>query len=125
MAQDLKNVNFVGAKYGQEKWNFLRSADVMVLPTYSENFGIVVVEALAVGLPVITTAGTPWQDLEKYNCGWWIDLSTLNLKSTLVKVFNTPIVTLESMGNNGKNLVKEKYDIKAIGKKMVELYNNM
>jgi glycosyltransferase involved in cell wall biosynthesis len=125
MAQDLKNVNFVGAKYGQEKWNFLRSADVMVLPTYSENFGIVVAEALAVGLPVITTAGTPWQDLEKYNCGWWIDLSTLNLKSTLVKVFNTPIVTLESMGNNGKNLVKEKYDIKAIGKKMVELYNNM
>lgn len=125
MAQDLKNVNFVGAKYGQEKWNFLRSADVMVLPTHSENFGIVVAEALAMGLPVITTTGTPWQDLENYNCGWWIDLSILNLKLTLLKVFNTPIVTLESMGSNGKNLVKEKYDIKAIGKNMVELYKNI
>jgi glycosyltransferase involved in cell wall biosynthesis len=122
-ANDLNNVSFVGAKYGEDKWNFLRSADVMVLPTYSENFGIVVAETLAVGVPVITTTGTPWEDLEKYNCGWWIDLSVLQLKSTLLKVFNTPINTLESMGNNGKNLVKEKYNIMTIGKNMVELYN--
>lgn len=73
--EDLENVRFVGAKYGEEKWDFLRSADVMVLPTHSENFGIVVAEALAVGVPVITTQGTPWEDLETYKCGWWIDLS--------------------------------------------------
>jgi glycosyltransferase involved in cell wall biosynthesis len=60
-AQDLKNVHFVGAKYGEAKWDFLRSADIMVLPTYSENFGIVVAEALALGVPVITTTGTPWK----------------------------------------------------------------
>lgn len=124
-AQNLKNVHFVGAKYGQEKWDFLRSADVMILPTHSENFGIVVVEALAVGVPVITTTGTPWQDLQKYKCGWWIDLSVINLKSTLLTIFNDPIETLEIMGNNGKNLVKEKYDIEAIGKNMFELYNNI
>jgi glycosyltransferase involved in cell wall biosynthesis len=124
-AQDLNNVNFVGAKYGEDKWAFLRSADVMVLPTHSENFGIVIAEALAVGVPVITTTGTPWQDLENYNCGWWIDLSVMNLKSTLLQVFNTQTETLETMGNNGKNLVKEKYDIKAIGKNMIELYNNI
>lgn len=123
IAKDLKNVRFVGAMYDEAKWNFLRSADVMVLPTHSENFGIVVAEALAVGVPVITTTGTPWQDLENYNCGWWIDLSVQNLKSTLLKVFNSPIDTLEIMGKNGKNLVKEKYDMKAIGKNMVEFYN--
>lgn len=122
-AKGLKNVHFVGALYGEDKWNFLRSADVMVLPTYSENFGIVVPEALVVGVPVITTKGTPWQDLENYNCGWWIELSVMNLKSTLEEVFDTSINTLESMGNNGKNLVKEKYDIKAVGKNLVELYN--
>jgi glycosyltransferase involved in cell wall biosynthesis len=45
-----------------EKLNgILRSADIMVLPTYSENFGIVVAEALALGVPVITTTGTPWK----------------------------------------------------------------
>jgi glycosyltransferase involved in cell wall biosynthesis len=121
-AQDLNNVHFVGAIYQEAKWNFLRSADVMVLPTFSENFGIVVAEALAVGVPVITTTGTPWQDLENCNCGWWIDLSVMNLKSTLIKVFNTPIDTLESMGNNGKILVKEKYDIKQIAENMNLLY---
>lgn len=122
-AQDLKNVTFVGAKYDEDKWNFLRSADVMILPTYSENFGIVVAEALAVGVPVITTKGTPWEDLEKKQCGWWIDLSVKTIESTLAKVFNSQINSLERMGINGKNLIKEKYNIKAIGKNMVEIYN--
>lgn len=124
-AKDLKNVQFVRAIFGEDKWHFLRSADVLILPTYSENFGIVVAEALAVGTPVITTKGTPWQDLETYNCGWWIDLSVLNLKLTLSTVFNTPRTILEKMGKNGENLVREKYDIKTIGKNMVQLYNNI
>ena len=124
-AQDLENVHFVGALYEDEKWNFLRSADVMVLPTHSENFGIVVAEALAVGVPVITTTGTPWEDLENHKCGWWIDLSVENVQSTLVEVFNTSTDKLHRMGFNGKKLVKEKYDIKAIGKTMIELYNNI
>jgi len=124
-AQDLNNVHFVGAIYDEAKWNFLRSADAMVLPTYSENFGIVVAEALAVGVPVITTTGTPWEDLENFNCGWWIDLSVINLKSTLLKVFNTPIEILESMGTNGQNLVKEKYDIKQIAENVNTLYKKI
>lgn len=124
-ATDLQNVAFVGALYEDSKWDFLRSADVMVLPTYSENFGIVVAEALAVGVPVITTKGTPWQDLEVCNCGWWIDLSVSNLQSTLQKVFQTPSSELELMGKKGKKLVEEKYDIKAVGKNMVKLYNTI
>lgn len=124
-AQDMKNVHFVGALYGEAKWNFLRSADVMVLPTHSENFGIVVVEALAIGIPVVTTTGTPWEDLESYNCGWWIDLSVDNLKSTLLKVFNTPIHILETMGKHGRELVIGKYDIDPVGKKILELYKTI
>lgn len=122
-AQDLNNIHFVGAKYGKDKWDFLRSADLMVLPTHSENFGIVVAEALAVGVPVITTQGTPWEDLEVQQCGWWINLSVTNLENTLVKAFNTPAKVLETMGKNGRKLIEDKYDIKAIGKKMVDLYN--
>lgn len=123
--QDLENVHFVGAKYGEEKWDFLRSADVMVLPTHSENFGIVVAEALAVAVPVITTHGTPWEDLEIHKCGWWIDLSVTNLEKALFKVFNSPTMLLEMMGKHGRDLVISKYDMKNVGKKMLELYKTV
>lgn len=121
-AAGLKNVRFEGPQYGEAKWDFLRSADVMVLPTHSENFGIVVAEALAVGVPVITTKGTPWQDLETHHCGWWINLSVEQLQKTLTMVMNTPISTLNDMGKNGQLLLKKKYDIKAVADQMHKLY---
>jgi glycosyltransferase involved in cell wall biosynthesis len=124
-AQDLENVRFVGPQYGESKWNFLRSADVMVLPTYSENFGIVVAEALAVGVPVITTKGTPWKDLETYQCGWWIELSVSNLKRSLEEVMQTPEDQIKTMGANGQSLVKDKYDVKAVAKNMRSLYQKI
>ena len=65
---------FTGALDDEAKWEAYRRADLFVLPTYSENFGIVVAEALWVGVPVITTKGTPWSELEEYKCGKWIDL---------------------------------------------------
>ena len=124
-AQDLKNVSFVGAQYGEAKWNFIRSADVMVLPTYSENFGIVVAEALAVGVPVITTQGTPWEDLEIYKCGWWINLSVSNLKKIIAVVTETSPEVLEKMGCEGRKLVKEKYEIKIVANKIIDLYKTV
>ncbi|MEZ5591148.1 MAG: glycosyltransferase [Gammaproteobacteria bacterium] len=49
----------------------LESADLFVLPSFSENFGVVIAEALAHGVPVITTRGTPWKGLLQHGCGWW------------------------------------------------------
>lgn len=124
-ANDLKNVHFVGPQYGEEKWDFLRSADVMVLPTYSENFGIVVAEALAVGVPVITTKGTPWGDLENYQCGWWIELSVFNLERSLEEVIQASEEQITNWGINGQRLVNDKYDIKAVTKNMQNLYKEI
>lgn len=124
-AKDLKNVSFVGAQYGEAKWDFLRSADVMILPTHSENFGIVVAEALAVGVPVITTQGTPWEDLEIYQCGWWIDLSVENLEKAIINAMNINIEELKNMGGQGQKLVAEKYEIKAVAKYINEMYNKI
>lgn len=124
-AEDLENVRFVGALYGNEKWEFIRSADVMVLPTYSENFGIVVAEALASGVPVITTKGTPWEDLEIHKCGWWIDLSVSNLEKTIKKVLETSPAVLEQMGWQGRKLIKEKYEIKAVTGNIIDLYKKI
>lgn len=124
-AHDISNVHFVGPKYGDFKWKFLQSADVMILSTYSENFGIVVAEALAVGIPVITTQGTPWEDLEIYQCGWWIELSVTNLEGIIAKVTHKSVDELKSMGIQGRNLIREKYEIKAITNKIIELYQKV
>lgn len=124
-ASGISNVHFVGAKYGEEKWNFLRSADVMVLPTHSENFGIVVAEALAVGVPVITTKGTPWEDLNTQNCGWWIDLSVESLSNTLKTVFEKNTLELKELGTNGINLIETKYNIKQVGIDIKNLYDKI
>ena len=125
LVKDLDTVQFVGEQYDEDKWDFLRSAAVMVLPTFSENFGNVVVEALAVGVPVLTTKGAPWEDLEKYNCGWWIDLSVANLIVSLQTIIQTPPQELKLMGENGLQLINEKYDIKAVAKNMYKLYNKI
>ncbi|AWG22206.1 hypothetical protein FFWV33_12115 [Flavobacterium faecale] len=121
-SNDLDNVYFVGPKYGEKKWDFIKSADVMVLPTHSENFGIVVAEALAAGVPVLTTKGTPWQDLESYNCGWWIDLNINNIKENLTLIFNIPVVTLQEMGKNGRELIDEKYSLQTVGANLLHKY---
>ena len=56
-------VTLCGSVYGEDKRMLLNSVDLFVLPTYNENFGMVVAEALACGVPVITTKGAPWSEL--------------------------------------------------------------
>jgi len=123
--ENIKNIKLVGSKYGDAKWDFMKSGDVFILPTYSENFGIVVAEALVVGVPVITTKGTPWEELKTHNCGWWIDLSVDNLKITLEQAMASTKQELEEMGRRGQVVIQEKYDIKNVAINIVEMYKNV
>jgi glycosyltransferase involved in cell wall biosynthesis len=59
------DVVFLGAVHGEEKWALMQRADIFVLPSRSENFGIVVGEALSCGVPVVTTAVGPWGESEE------------------------------------------------------------
>ncbi|MBK7937521.1 MAG: glycosyltransferase [Lewinellaceae bacterium] len=67
-----ENVFFPGELAGEEKWRFLRGADVFALPSYHENFGIAYLEALAVGVPIVASQHTPWQEVEEAGCGLWV-----------------------------------------------------
>lgn len=115
-------VRFVPPVYGDQKWQLYHEADVMVLPTYSENFGLVIAESLACGTPVITTEGTPWQELNTQHCGWWIHLSLSSLVNALRDAIRCDESTLRTMGLNGRSLIARQYDSPAVAQQMMEVY---
>lgn len=117
-----ERVRFIGGVYGNEKWELFRKADVFVLPTHSENFGIVVAEALACGTPVITTTGTPWEELNSHHCGWWTEVGTAPTLNALRSFANCSESEIEQMGRNGRKLVEEKYSAKAEAEGMINMY---
>ena len=118
-------VIFVGGVYGAEKVSLLQSADFFVLPTYSENFGIVVAEALACGTPVITTHGTPWKELEDFACGWYIQVGLGALEKHLQKAISAPEEDLKIMGLHGRKLVENKFTVQAVAQKFLGIYKTL
>jgi len=114
---------FTGAVEGQVKWSLIHGAWAFVLPTYSENFGIAVAEALSCGVPVITTKGTPWSELETHHCGWWIDIGVEPLAAALRDAIAMPDPARREMGARGRNLVKEKYSWPKIAAEMKSVYD--
>lgn len=115
-------IRIVGPKFGEDKTAIYHSADLFVLPTFSENFGIVIAEALASGVPVITTTGTPWSELETCNAGKWIELGEKNLLNAMISLMNMKEEQLEEMGLNGRKLIEEKYSIESVAEKFILLY---
>lgn len=115
-------VTFSGPVDDRAKWQKYANADVFVLPSHSENFGIVVAEALAAQVPVITTTGTPWQEVETHKCGWWVEPTSNALAEALSRAVSLSSEQRAEMGQSGRELVKGKYTWSAIGRKMVAAY---
>lgn len=108
--------------YGAEKEALYASAHLFVLPTFSENFGIAIAEALAARVPVITTKGAPWEELLKYKCGWWIDLGVEPLAAALHEAMSLSDQERHEMGERGRCLVEKNYSWPKIGKDILAVY---
>ena len=117
-----KEIVILGPKFGGDKVKAYQQADLFVLPTHSENFGVVIAEALACGIPVITTKGAPWQELEEFNAGEWIDIGIEPLRSSLSNLMTKNSFELMTMGQNGRKLVEQKYSISSVASQFFELY---
>lgn len=115
-------ISFVGTKIGSEKLKIYDNSDAFILPTFSENYGIVVAEALARGVPVVTTKGTPWVELNEMDCGLWVDNSSEGLKYGMLKILDLSSSELRAMGRNGRILVKNKYLWDKTTGRTIELY---
>ena len=84
---------------------------------------MVVPEALIREIPVIASKGTPWEELNTRNSGWWIDIGAQPLAETLNKALLLTETERRQMGQNGRQLVEENYAIEAVAKKMIRLYD--
>ena len=87
---------------GEDKLEAFMRADACVIPSFTENFGMVVAEALAHGVPVVTSRGTPWSDVEKHGCGLWIDNKPRAIADAIRSL---RAMDLRAMGNKGRDWI--------------------
>jgi glycosyltransferase involved in cell wall biosynthesis len=118
----LKRVAFPGPQYGEAKTQAYRCADLFVLPTHSENFGMVVAEALAHGCPSVVSKGAPWPGLLIESCGWWVANDSETLAATLDAAMRLPADDRAAMGLRGRAWMERDFGWHAIGKKMDAAY---
>ncbi|WP_368337360.1 glycosyltransferase [Parabacteroides merdae] len=119
---DVKNVTFTGFLTGREKDEAIMGLSLLVVPSDFENFGNIVTEALVRGIPVISSKGMPWQELETFHCGWWIDNDQESINQTILKAVCLSDRERLKMGMNGKKLMRDNYSVEVLGLKMQQLY---
>ena len=100
---------WAGPKYGEELRKEYEECDMLILPSFTENFGAVVVDALAHGKPVLASRFTPWKVLSEEKCGWWVSNDPHSLASTLSDIQLLDVSELSDMGNKGRKLIKQSY----------------
>lgn len=118
-------VSFAGPVAGPTKESAFRDADLFVLPTHSESFGIVVAEALAHGLPVLTTTGAPWSMLPARGCGWWVNATVDGIAEGLSQATLSDSETLQSMGARGRAWVASEFGWKSIARLTLSAYEQV
>ena len=114
-----ERVEMLGAVLSEGKKGLFERSDVAVVPSYTENFAIVVAEALAHGVPVIASKGTPWSRLEEMQCGLWVDNDP---ESLAVAIRSISTMRLQNMGLRGREWMQNEFSWHSVTKQMLDLY---
>jgi glycosyltransferase involved in cell wall biosynthesis len=114
-----EKVAFHGRVDGEAKERQFARADLCVVPSFKENFCIVVAEALARGVPVIASQGTPWQGIEANGCGFWVSNETEELARAIQMAAGMP---LAEMGTRGRAWMEREYSWQKVATEMSEEY---
>lgn len=118
----LTNVVFAGFVNGRVKFENLATLTALFVPSISENFGMIITEALIMKVPVMASLGTPWEELNSRHCGWWVNNDLKTLSQTIEIALSLSEDEREVMGENGKKLVIEKYSDIQVANQMKQLY---
>ncbi len=117
-----ESCRWIGQVSEAEKNWLYRQAEVYVLPSYSENFGNTVAEALAHATPVVTTVHTPWTDLPAQGCGWIAEATVDSLCHTLALALETSPFERRRMGEAGRQMVARLYSMASVVNRIDRMY---
>ena len=121
----LGSVTFTGMVQGGLKAALLKRARVFVLPSYTENFGIAVVEAMAAGLPVmISNKVNIWREIDKAGAGLVVNPNAHEVASAILKLLEDPVLA-KQMGERGRHLVQERFTWDNAGQMLLKLYQTI
>lgn len=115
-------VEIIPPVFGDAKHKLYCESSLFVLPTYSENFGMVIAEAMSCGVPCITTNGTPWQELNEKNLGWCIDLSLENVINAISEAIELGQDDLFEMGQRCSQHINDTYQYTQVADKIKGVY---
>jgi glycosyltransferase involved in cell wall biosynthesis len=114
-----ERVEMLGPVLSEARKGLFECSDVAVVPSYTENFAIVVAESLAHGVPVIASKGTPWSRLEEMKCGLWVDNDPESLADAIRSISTMP---LPDMGLRGREWMQNEFSWRSITNQMLALY---
>ena len=120
-----ERIFYTGAVYGKMKTALFQKALAMVLPSYSENFGNTVIEAMAYRCPVVVTPEVGLSDVvETSGAGWVVDGDAKVFGNALKKLLADKILMFK-MGVNGKKTVQEQFEWEVVSEQMEKMYADL
>jgi glycosyltransferase involved in cell wall biosynthesis len=117
--------HFIGMVTGEDRLSALVDADLFILTSHSENFGMAAAEALAAGLPVLLSdqVGIARQ-VAQAEAGAIVPLDVSHIAHTWSALLENP-GRLKAMGERGRKLVQQEYDADAVARKMLDVYRQV
>ena len=119
----LKTIFFTDKVSGSKKEEKYLDNDVFIIPSQSENFGLVIAEAMSYGLPVIVSEETPWHIVKKNNYGWVVSLNKDDIYLAISEANTCDKTDLRNMGNLGRKYIEEHYSWGVLSKDYLAFYD--
>jgi glycosyltransferase involved in cell wall biosynthesis len=100
-------------------------ADLFVLPSLQENFGIAVAKAMAAGCPVVVSPEVALApEIEKYHAGLVVEADVATLSDVLRQLLRDES-SRRAMGQNGRQLIQDRFTWDRVALQMVEVYEDI